>query len=323
MLTNFNPTVSELTSLLLLDNFDEYYNNANEVRKQTSGDVIHIRALLEFSNYCRRNCQYCGLNCTNTTAVRFRLNEQEIIELAYKAFDAGYKTIVLQSGEDNHFTAQILGDIVKEIKKTGITITLSCGEMSYEDYKYLRECGADRYLLKHETADPDIYAALHPKSRLSDRVSCLKNLKSLGYATGSGFMIGLPNQTAETIARDILLLKEIDCDMAGIGPFIPHPMTTLANLEQGSTDLTLRAVALTRMILPNAFLPATTSLGVIDKSKKSKVFDCGANVVMQKITPNRIKRLYEIYPSSLTDFTIEQGRKNIEQEIIDMERIPL
>lgn len=316
-------TMETLTNLLSLNDFNTYYKEADQVRKENVGDEIQIRALLEFSNYCKRQCSYCGLNCFNKETHRFRMTPEEIIESANSAHEVGYKTIVLQSGEDSFFTAKILGEIVKEIKKTGIKITLSCGEFSYDDYAYLRECGADRYLLKQETADEEIYRMIHPDSTLEQRVACLKNLKKLGFETGSGFMIGLPNQTNETIAKDLLLLKEIGCHMAGIGPFIPHPNTKLKDIPSGNTELTKKAVALARLILPKANLPATTSLGVIDKSQKRSVFDCGANVVMQKITPNNLKRFYEIYPSSLLDFTIEQGRKNIENEIIEMGRIPV
>lgn len=313
----------ELIRLLELSDFSEYFKLADEVRRANVGDEIQIRALLEFSNYCKRQCKYCGINCRNKTAKRFRMDRDEIVSIAKESARAGYKTIVLQSGEDTHFTPKMLGGIVKQLKKTGMKVTLSCGEFKLSEYAYLRECGADRYLLKHETANEEIYADLHPDGNLHRRIKCLKDLKSLGYEVGSGFMIGLPNQTSETIAEDILLLKELECKMAGIGPFIAHPQTPFAHLPNGSTELTLRAVALTRLILPSANLPATTSLGVINQSEKSRVFSGGANVVMQKITPNNLKRLYEIYPSNLTDFTIEQGRNNIEQEIKAMGKIPL
>lgn len=314
--------ISTLSEIIELKNFDEIFAYADDVRKKNVGEEIHIRALLEFSNHCKRECTYCGLNCNNKNVKRFRMTSSEIIDAAFQAHVAGYKTIVLQSGEDSFFTGKILGEIVREIKKTGIDITLSCGELSDRDYAYLRQCGADRYLLKHETADRDIYAALHPRSSIDGRVHCLKTLKSLGFETGSGFMIGLPDQTAKTIAADLLLLKEIGCDMAGIGPFIPHPDTPLHSKNAGSTELTLRAVALARILLPNSNLPATTSLGVIDSTQKNKVFSCGANVIMQKITPACYKRLYEIYPSSLADFDIPAGRKEVENLILSMGRIP-
>lgn len=316
-------SLTELENIISLKDFTFYFKKANIIRKENVGEEIHIRALLEFSNYCKRQCCYCGLNCTNKKIKRFRMTPDEIIETACLAHKVGYKTIVLQSGEDPFFTPKIIGEIVKEIKKTNIIVTLSCGEFSYDEYLYFRECGADRYLLKHETSDQKIYKDIHPDSSLENRIDCLKNIKAIGFETGSGFMIGLPNQTNKTIANDLLLLKSLNCDMAGIGPFIPHPDTTLKDIKHGSTDLTKRAVALARILLPNANLPATTALGVVDKSEKISVFDCGANVIMQKITPNNLKRFYEIYPSTLSDFTIEQGRMNIENEIKNMGRIPV
>lgn len=346
---------NDLVLMLKQENFDEYFSMADNIRRQNVGEQIQIRALLEFSNHCSRNCSYCGLNCYNRNVKRFRLTKDEIVNLTHQAYLAGYKTIVLQSGEDKYFTTDILGEIVKEIKRDDIRITLSCGELTNEQYRYLSECGANRYLLKHETANSKIYAGLHKGYTLQQRINCLKGIKLAGLETGSGFMIGLPGQTLETIADDILLLKELECDMAGIGPFIPNPQTELGNLPHGSVELTLRAVALTRIILPKAHLPATTSLGVIDMEQKRSVFNCGANVIMQKITPNNVKRLYEIYPTGEPpvailssdkspqnsniigstcsqdtinlseppiDKAIMQGRKNVEQEIISLGRIP-
>lgn len=319
---NNPPTVNELSELLKLENFDEIYTYADNVRKENVGDKIKIRALLEFSNYCKRQCRYCGLNCKNNNVKRFRMTPQEIIKTANEAYKVGYKTIVLQSGEDTFFTKEILGNIIREIKKNDIAVTLSCGEFSDDVYAYFKQCGADRYLIKHETADSDIYDALHPCGTLQERVHCLKTIKSLGYETGSGFMIGLPNQTTKTIAKDLLLLKEIGCYMAGIGPFIPHPDTDLCNLPSGDTELNLRAVALARILLPKSNLPATTALEVVDDEQKKKVFSCGANVIMQKVTPSCFKKLYEIYPSNLADYDIKAGRQAVEKLIYNVGKIP-
>ena len=323
MILNCNLQEEELVSLLKLDNFDEVYYQADEIRKKEVGDYIQVRALLEFSNHCRRQCRYCGLNCKNNHIVRYRMSVMEIVEVAGQAAKAGYRTIVLQSGEDSYYTTEILGEIVREIKKFGMAITLSCGEMSYEDYAYLKKCGVDRYLLKHETADPKIYKSLHPCGTLKSRVQCLKNLKKLGYETGSGFMVGLPGQTLSTIAKDLMLLKEIPCDMAGIGPFIAHPDTELRLLPNGSTELTKRAVALARILLPKSNLPATTSLGVLDSQEKNHIFSCGANVIMKKVTPDPYKKLYEIYPATLGKTDIFQDRKELEQVIRNMGKIPI
>ncbi len=318
-----NFTRESIIQLLAQENFSPIFQEADALRRTRKGEEIQIRALLEFSNHCRRMCQYCGLNRTNTALPRFRLEPGEILETALEAVEAGYRTVVLQSGEDGWYKPEDIGTIVREIKRHGAAVTLSCGEVPEEVFRYWRECGADRYLLKHETADPELYARLHPDSSLEARVHCLRIIHSLGYETGGGFMIGLPGQTMETVAADLLLLKELDCHMAGIGPFIPHPETLLREASSGSTELTKRAVALARLLLPEANLPATTSLGVLDSDEKRSVFDCGANVIMQKVTPARVRKLYEIYPSRLTDRTISAGRQAVEEEIRGLGRIPV
>lgn len=214
-------TREQLESLLALEDFHDIYAQADALRRETVGDVVHIRALLEFSNHCKRLCTYCGLNATDQKLSRFRMDPRDMIATAQEAARAGYRTIVLQSGEDPWYTPDRIGDIVKQIKKTGMAITLSCGEFPEDVYQYWRDCGADRYLLKHETSDPALYASLHPDSSLDARVACLRTLKKLGYETGGGFMIGLPGQTLSTIAGDLLLLQDIGCDMAGIGRLSP------------------------------------------------------------------------------------------------------
>ncbi len=321
--TDASPTAQELVSLLEKTDFEEIFHQADLLRRKTKGNDILIRGLLEFSSFCSRSCRYCGLNCSNRKLTRFRLEPSQIVETALEAAEAGYRTIVLQSGEDRWYTPQVIGDMVKSIRKSGAAITLSCGEYPREVYEYWHSCGADRYLLKHETADPLLYAALHPDSTLEARVQCLRDIKAVGMETGGGFMIGLPGQTLATIAADLLLLREIGCDMAGIGPFIPHPDTPLRDASPGDTELTKRAVALARLLLPNANLPATTALGVLDMTQKRSVFDCGANVIMQKVTPNQVKRLYEIYPSHLTDVSIRDGRRAVEEEILRLGRVPV
>ncbi len=275
----------------------EVYDTADRITRETKGNVVNVRAIIEFSNYCKRNCAYCGLNCHNTTLTRYRMAPEEIVATATEAADAGYKTVVLQSGEDSAFTTDIYCDIIKEIKsKRDIAITLSAGEMPEEAYAAIRAAGCDRYLLKHETTDFDIYSRLHPDYSLSDRKECLRTLKRLGFETGGGFMIGLPGQTIETIANDLLFIASIPCDMAGIGPFIPHPRTPLKDAASGSTALTRRAVAVARIMMPHINLPATTSLGVISKEERDKVFYGGANVIMKKVTPPKYRKFYEIYP---------------------------
>ncbi len=307
----------EIIKLLTTDNnnFEEVAKTAHQIRKDNLGDTVFLRAILEFSNYCKRECRYCGLNRNNKNLIRYRMTKEQIIKASYEAAEAGYKSLVMQSGEDGYFTPEKLAEIVKEVAKTGMTITLSCGEMSKEAYALLKEAGVERYLLKHETSDRNIYNKLHPCGTLENRIECLKNLKSLGYATGSGFMIGLPGQTIETIADDLLLLKELNCDMAGIGPFIPNPKTDLGNCKEGSTELTKRAVTIARLILPKAHLPATTSLGVLNIDAKNDIFYCGANVVMLKITPNEYKSNYAIYPMEVTKTDVLNQRKAMEEHI--------
>lgn len=319
-----NFSQSELVSLLKREDFTPVYRQADELRRRAVGEEIRIRALLEFSNHCKRSCRYCGLNCRNTSLPRFRMTPDEIVDTAVQAAEAGYQTIVLQSGEDPWYTAECIGEIVRRIKRDHpIAVTLSCGEFPAGVYAYWKECGADRYLLKHETSDPALYASLHPDSNLEERVRCLRDIKAAGLETGGGFMIGLPGQTLETVAGDLLLLQELSCDMAGIGPFIPSPGTPLAGEKAGSTELTCRAVALARLLLPNANLPATTALGVLDREDKQNVFSCGANVVMQKVTPPALKKLYQIYPAQFADQDIRAGREAMEEEIRRLGRVPV
>lgn len=312
----------KLTYAIQKEDFSEYYALAHKACREAKGDVVHLRAIVEFSNYCRRNCAYCGLNCENSKLTRYRMQPEEIIEVGRNAYHAGYKTLVMQSGEDPYYTREMIGEIVKELSREGIIITLSCGEREDEEYKYWKECGANRYLLKHETADSDLYAKLHPGYTLDERIHCLKTIKKLGYETGSGFMIGLPNESAEKIAENILLLDELDCDMAGIGPFIPHPDTAMRDVAAGSVELTQRAVALTRIMRPTMNLPATTSLGVRDKEARENVFSRGANVIMRKVTPDEYKSLYEIYPAALGKTDIKKEREELCDFIKSLGKIP-
>lgn len=322
-----NSTKAELQKWIACpqEEFHWIFEEADKLRQELYGDNVHIRGIIEFSNYCKRQCAYCGLNSTNTNAIRYRMEPEDIIHTAEAGWQAGYRTVVLQSGEDPFFTKELLGEIVKSIKKkTGLSITLSCGELPREDYAYFRECGADRYLLKHETADAEIYARLHPCGTLANRLNCLKDLKALGYETGSGFMVGLPGQTPGVLAADILQLAAIPCDMAGIGPFVPHPGTALGNLPPGSTELVKRCVALTRLVVGKIHLPATTALGVLSPNATQEIFSCGANVIMRKLTPSNLRKYYEIYPAEFRDMgDIQSARTELEAFIKGMGRIPL
>ena len=367
LLTQFNKGLATddrtlikeaITQLLELDDFSPVYEAADRVRAENVGDTVHLRAIIEFSNICKRQCIYCGLNRDNKELSRFRMTHEEIVEVAREAVSAGYRTIVLQSGEDPWFTPEKLGAIIKDIKALKVgsknadirvgnaaakkdeavhpVVTISCGEMSEEDYAYLKSCGADRYLLKHETAAPEIYSKLHPCGTLENRTNCLKTIHKLGYETGSGFMVGLPGQTLETIAEDLLLLREIPCQMAGIGPFISNPKTKLAGAKNGDPELTRRAVAIARLLLPKANLPVTTALSIMAEEERQQgaeagtpkigvsenPFAFGANVVMKKVTPDEYKAAYEIYPAEYKPTDIKGDRQQLEQLIRSYGREP-
>ncbi|NLW44222.1 MAG: [FeFe] hydrogenase H-cluster radical SAM maturase HydE [Syntrophomonadaceae bacterium] len=289
----------QLNTLLADDRpevLEELRREADQVRWRWVGDKVHVRGIIEFSNYCIRSCHYCGLNRTNTRIQRYRIPLDEIVEVAREAVAMGLKTIVLQSGDDFYYTREMIADIVREIKATGAAVTLSVGERPAEDYRAWREAGADRYLLKFETSDPGLYKRLHPGTSLDIRLRCLRDLRELGYQVGSGFMIGLPGQTTEILARDLMLMRTLHLEMAGIGPFIPHPATPLSQAPAGDVTLSLKALALSRLLLPWAHLPATTALSSLDTDGRRLGLTGGANVVMPNITPPEYRRLYEIYP---------------------------
>ncbi len=290
-------SIPQLVEILQADDpaqLQALFLKANEVRQKYCGNEVHLRGIIEFSNYCRCDCLYCGLQRQNNKMCRYRMEPDEIITSAREAYQVGYRTLVLQSGEDPYYTKDVLSYLIKKIKRLGdLAITLSLGEREYAEYAQWKKDGADRYLLKHETADPHLYRQLHPHSSLDKRVECLHWLKNLGYQTGSGFMIGLPGQTWETIAQDLLLLKKLDVEMAGIGPFLPHPATCLGRENAGSASLTLKAVALARIILKRTHLPTTTALEV---AANTTAFSAGANVIMRKVEPFSYRKLYEIYP---------------------------
>lgn len=267
------------------------------------------------------------------------MTEWEILQTAKQAHKEGYKTVILQSGEDFTFTVDKIADIIKQIKdETDLFITLSLGERSYEDYKKLKDAGADRYLLKHETSDPILYRSIHPDLKYSNRIKCLKNLKEIGFETGSGIMVGIPGQTFESIANDILLFKELDIDMIGIGPYIPHPKTPLAkkfkqvggyftpatgfyNIE----EMILKIYAITRIVTKTANIPATTALTTINKQKgRELALNCGANVVMLNITDEKYRKFYEIYPDKVNNIQKAQDiRRQTEEDLYKIGKKPL
>ncbi len=272
---------------------------ADETRKKYVGDEVHLRGLIEFSNICKCNCKYCGLRSENKQIDRYRIDKDEIIKLAEHANKLGYKTIVLQSGEDNYYSQEIIVDIIKAIKKLDVALTLSIGERSYEDYKAFKQTGADRYLIRIETTDKDLYKKLHPNMDFDNRIRCLNDLKNLGYEVGTGCLVGLADQTIESLADDILFFKEIGADMVGIGPFIPHPNTPLKDCESGSFTLALKVMALTRILLPDINIPATTAMETLNPNGRIIALQSGANVVMPNVTSTEYRPKYEIYPNKI------------------------
>ena len=300
---------------------DWLFKEADKVRRENVGDEIHLRALIEFSNICKRQCFYCGLRSLNKEVERYRLSKEEILHSAKKAVGLGYRTIVLQSGEDDNYYSDKLCDIIRSIKDLDVVLTLSIGEKTYEEYKAYREAGADRFLLRIETTDKDLYEKMHPNASFENRVRCLEDLKTLGYEVGTGCLVGLPNQTIESLANDILFFKEIDADMIGIGPFIPHAQTPLKDQKQGDFWLALKVMALTRINLPSINIPATTAMETIIPNGRIIALQSGANVVMPNVSDVCNRKKYEIYPNKagVNDDEIEV-RKQLEEKFAEIGR---
>ncbi|NSG83682.1 [FeFe] hydrogenase H-cluster radical SAM maturase HydE [Blautia schinkii] len=275
---------------------------AVRIQKKYFGNKIYTRGLVEFTNYCRNDCYYCGIRRSNTNAVRYRLTKEEILQCCENGHELGFRTFVLQGGEDPWFNDERMVDIIQTIKKNypDCAITLSIGEKSKESYRKFREAGADRYLLRHETANEDHYRYLHPENlSLSNRKQCLYDLKELGYQIGAGFMVGAPGQTMENLAEDLVFLKELNPHMVGIGPFIPHHDTKFAEEEAGNVELTLLLLSVIRIMLPKVLLPATTALGTLDPRGREKGFQTGANVVMPNLSPVKNRKQYELYDNKI------------------------
>lgn len=294
---------------------DVLFKTADEVREKHVGNEVHLRALIEFSNICHCNCKYCGLRKDNPNAQRYRLSKEEVLDFANKAKGYGYRTIVLQSGEDAYFNAEKMCEIIKEVKSLGFAITLSLGEKTASEYQAYKAAGADRYLLRIETTDEELYKEMHPNMSQQNRKKCLADLKNAGFEAGTGCLVGLPNQTSESLADDILFFKEIDADMIGIGPFIPSPDTPLANEKGGSLTLALKVMALTRLLLPDINMPATTAMETLEPNGRIKALQSGANVVMPNVTEGEYREKYEIYPGKTKTGTSEEYKKSITAKI--------
>ncbi len=275
---------------------------AVRIRKQYYGDKVYVRGLIEFTNYCKNDCYYCGIRRSNLHACRYRLSKEEILDCCREGYRLGFRTFVLQGGEDRWFTDERMAEIIRAIRETypDCAITLSIGERSKESYRLFRQAGADRYLLRHETANERHYGTLHPSSMsLAARKQCLYDLRELGYQVGAGFMVGSPGQTLNCLAEDLMFLKDLKPHMVGIGPFIPHHDTIFAKEPAGSVSMTLYLLSLIRILLPQVLLPATTALGTLDPKGREKGLSVGANVVMPNLSPVQNRKQYDLYDNKI------------------------
>lgn len=275
---------------------------AREEAVKIYGNGVFPRGLVEFTNYCKNNCYYCGIQGSNQHANRYRLSKDEILSACENGYQLGYRSFVLQGGEDPHYSDDVMVPIVSEIRKRyqDCAITLSLGERSKESYQKLYDAGADRYLLRHEAATPELYQKLHPESlSLEHRIQCLWNLKEIGYAVGTGFMVGAPYQTVENLVDDLLFIQKLDPQMVGIGPFVPHHDTNFKDYPSGTVELTTYLTSILRLMNPHLLLPATTALGTIDPRGREKGILAGANVVMPNLSPVAVRKDYSLYDNKI------------------------
>lgn len=286
----YNSTLEELTQI------------GGEICESVHGKDVLLRGLIEFSNYCSMDCFYCGIRKSNENTYRYRLNSQQILEIVKTGYARGLRTFVLQSGEDSFYSTEKLALIVERIKAEGnknAAVTLSCGIKSRSQLKELKAAGVDRYLLRFETSDPELCRSLRNGSPLSERIKMLERLKEEGFQTGSGFMVGLPGETDETVINNIELARSLELDMVGVGPFIPHPDTPLKNSEQHPVELAVKATALVRIAMPETHIPATTAAGSLNPQGREMMIEAGANVLMPNITPPEAKQHYLLYPGKI------------------------
>jgi len=293
--------------IYLLQHFDtetsEYlFKKSRQVAIEHFGNSIYTRGLIEFTNHCKNNCYYCGIGNSNINADRYRLSTEEILSCCKTGYALGFRTFVLQGGEDGYYCDDDIVELVKKIKTEypDCAVTLSIGERSYESYQRYFNAGADRYLLRHETANEEHYKKLHPQNlSLNNRKQCLYNLKEIGFQVGTGFMVGSPFQTMENLAEDLIFVKEFCPEMIGIGPFIPHSATIFANEAAGSLELTLFLIGILRLLLPNSLIPATTALGTINSKGRESGILAGANVVMPNLSPVTVRKKYSLYDNKI------------------------
>ncbi len=284
------------------ENRSVLYGYALKRREEYYGKDVYIRGLIEFTNYCKNNCYYCGIRAENAKLSRYRLSADDILSCADTGYELGFRTFVLQGGEDMFYSDGDICDIVGKIKSAhpDCAVTLSIGERSRESYKAYFDAGADRYLLRHETANEEHYKKLHPDCMsLKNRKQCLFDLKEIGYQVGSGFMVGSPFQTTENLVEDLRFLRELEPDMIGIGPFIPHADTPFGDKEKGSLTKCLNLIAVLRLMFPYALIPSTTALGTIHPEGREMGLKAGANVIMPNLSPVNVRKLYELYDNKI------------------------
>ncbi len=303
LLTHRSAEATELLRQYAIKARQRYYSNK-----------VFVRGLIEVSNICKNDCYYCGIRKSNLHCERYRLSKAEILECCSDGYALGFRTFVLQGGEDGTFTDDYLCDLIKSIKESypDCAITLSLGERSKESYQKLYDSGADRYLLRHETADSEHYAKLHPDTlTLENRLACLKDLKDIGYQVGCGFMVGSPYQTTKHIAKDLKFIEQFQPDMCGIGPFIPHKDTPFASFSAGDAELTCYLLSIIRLIKPNILLPATTALGTVESDGRQRGILSGANVVMPNLSPLSVRKKYMLYDGKIS--TGEESAQSLDK----------
>lgn len=320
LVENNKLNIELIRCLLETDEYDELLRiYADEIRRAHYGNRVFLRGLIEFTNYCKNDCYYCGIRCGNNNADRYRLSEAQILEACESGYEAGYRTFVLQGGEDMYYSDQEICHIVKSIREkySDAAITLSIGERSIDSYKAYFDAGADRFLLRHESADEEHYRKLHPDSMsLQNRKRCLYDLKKIGYQVGSGFILGSPYQTIDNIISDLEFLYKLQPDMIGIGPFVAASDTPFEAFENGGVELTIKLVSIIRICFPYALIPATTALGTLDNEGREKALRAGANVVMPNITPKVYREKYKIYDNKLGS-----GAESVEGKLLLTNRI--
>jgi biotin synthase len=320
------PALADLGYVLRITDpveLSRLFGFADAVRRESVGDGVLLRGIVEFSNVCRNTCRYCGLNRRNTHLARYRLTRDQILDAVRNTAEAGIETVVLQSGEEDNLDADWLTEVIAGIGRSlDAAITLCVGERSREEYRTWKLAGADRYLLKIETSNPGLYRELHPGMSFENRTRCLEDLAALGYQTGSGNLVGLRGQTVESLAEDLRFFKRGRFDMISVSPFIPHPHTPLAGEPAGDLMMTLKMIALTRIVCPHAHIPASTAIGSLHgRDERPRALAAGANVVMPNFTPGPVRWLYDIYPGKTdNDLSPQQSVAAIERMAAAMGR---